>query len=139
MRVYIDKKTRLLFSGGFLVIAFLSFQKAVGVEVSVDQFSENAIGLECEKVSNISKFKYFVVEVDQKVVFEWSNEDWRSQPLSRVTANEIEWSYWQVFSYQLNRKNLSLTQFGFANYQCVIRKISEIPDQVNSIYEGNKI
>ena len=109
------------------------------VEVPIDQYAESAVGLECEQISGTIKHKYFVLDVEQKMVFEWADEDWRAQPLSRVTSDEVEWSYWQVFSYVLNRKNLNLRQFGFANYQCVLREIVEIPDRVNLDYEGNKI
>ena len=109
------------------------------VEVPIDQYAESAVGLECEQISGTIKYKYFVLDVEQKMVFEWANEDWRGQPLSRVTSDEVEWSYWQVFSYVLNRKNLNLRQFGFANYRCVLREIVEIPDRVNLAYEGNKI
>ena len=109
------------------------------VEVPIDQYAESAVGLECEQISGTIKYKYFVLDVEQKMVFEWANEDWRAQPLSRVTSDEVEWSYWQVFSYVLNRKNLNLRQFGFANYRCVLREIGVIPDRVNLAYEGNKI
>ena len=109
------------------------------VEVPVDQYSESAVGLECDQISGVAKLKYFVLDVDQKMVYEWANEGWRSQGLNRVTADEVEWNYWQVFSYVLNRKNLNLRQFGFANYRCVLRPISEIPERVNLAYEGNKI
>ena len=109
------------------------------VEVPIDQYAESAVGLECEQISGTIKYKYFVLDVEQKMVFEWANEDWRAQPLSRVTSDEVEWSYWQVFSYVLNRKNLNLRQFGFANYRCVLREVIEIPDRVNLAYQGNKI
>ena len=109
------------------------------VEVPIDQYAETAVGLECEQISGTIKYKYFVLDVEQKMVFEWANEDWRAQPLSRVTSDEVEWSYWQGFSYVLNRKNLNVRQFGFANYRCVLREIVEIPDRVNLAYEGNKI
>ena len=126
-----------------LVLVFVCLivfgSKVYPVEVPIDQYAESAVGLECEQISGTIKYKYFVLDVEQKMVFEWANEDWRAQPLSRVTSDEVEWSYWQVFSYVLNRKNLNLTQFGFANYRCVLREIIEIPDRVNLAYEGNKI
>ena len=125
-----------LFGFVFLVL-FVS--QVHPVEVPIDQYAESAVGLECEQISGTIKYKYFVLDVEQKMVFEWANEDWRAQPLSRVTSDEVEWSYWQVFSYVLNRKNLNLRQFGFANYRCVLREIVEIPDRVNLAYEGNKI
>ena len=124
----------------FIVLTFsLISSQLYAVEVPIDQYAENALGLECEQISGIPKSKYFVLDVDQKMVYEWANEGWRSQGLNRVTADEVEWNYWQVFSYVLNRKNLNLRQFGFANYRCVLRPISEIPERVNLAYEGNKI
>ena len=122
----------------FVFLALFGLQSHA-VEVPIDQYAESAVGLECEQISGTIKYKYFVLDVEQKMVFEWANEDWRAQPLSRVTSDEVEWSYWQVFSYVLNRKNLNLRQFGFANYRCVLREIVEIPDRVNLAYEGNKI
>ena len=122
----------------FVFLALFGLQ-VHAVEVPIDQYAESAVGLECEQISGTIKYKYFVLDVEQKMVFEWANEDWRAQPLSRVTSDEVEWSYWQVFSYVLNRKNLNLRQFGFANYRCVLREIVEIPDRVNLAYEGNKI
>ena len=112
---------------------------AHSVEVSIDQYGDNAVGLECEQISGTIKYKYFVLDVQQKMVFEWANEDWRAQSLNRVTSDEVEWSYWHVFSYVLNRKNLNLRQFGFADYRCVLEEIAEIPDRINLAYEGNKI
>ena len=127
----------------FLVLAVAVFSwissQSMAVEVPIDQYNETAVGLECEQVSGLAKLKYFVLDVDQKMVYEWANEDWRSKGLGRVTADEVEWNYWQVFSYVLNRKNLNLRQFGFANYRCVLLPISEIPERVNLAYEGNKI
>ena len=128
----------LSFLFGFVFLVLFGSQ-VHPVEVPIDQYAESAVGLECEQISGTIKYKYFVLDVEQKMVFEWANEDWRAQPLSRVTSDEVEWSYWQVFSYVLNRKNLNLTQFGFANYRCVLREIIEIPDRVNLAYEGNKI
>ena len=128
----------LSFLFGFVFLVLFSSQ-VHSVEVPIDQYAESAVGLECEQISGTIKYKYFVLDVEQKMVFEWANEDWRAQPLSRVTSDEVEWSYWQVFSYVLNRKNLNLRQFGFANYRCVLREIVEIPDRVNLAYEGNKI
>ena len=125
----------------FLILGLMSWMSSQSnaVEVPIDQYSESAVGLECEQISGVAKLKYFVLDVDQKMVYEWANEGWRSQSLNRVTADEVEWNYWQVFSYVLNRKNLNLRQFGFANYRCVLRPISEIPERVNLAYEGNKI
>jgi len=125
----------------FLILGLMSWMSSQSnaVEVPIDQYSESAVGLECEQISGVAKLKYFVLDVDQKMVYEWANEGWRSQGLNRVTADEVEWNYWQVFSYVLNRKNLNLRQFGFANYRCVLRPISEIPERVNLAYEGNKI
>ena len=120
------------------VFGWISSQ-SIAVEVPIDQYNETAVGLECEQISSVAKLKYFVLDVDQKMVYEWANEDWRGQVLGRVTADEVEWNYWQVFSYVLNRKNLNLRQFGFANYRCVLRPILEIPERVNLAYEGNKI
>ena len=128
----------LSFLFGFVFLVLFGSQ-VHPVGVPVDQYAETAVGLECEQISGTIKYKYFVLDVEQKMVFEWANEDWRAQPLSRVTSDEVEWSYWQVFSYVLNRKNLNLRQFGFANYRCVLREIVEIPDRVNLAYEGNKI
>ena len=128
----------LSFLFGFVFLVLFGSQ-VHPVEVPIDQYAESAVGLECEQISGTIKYKYFVLDVEQKMVFEWANEDWRAQPLSRVTSDEVEWSYWQVFSYVLNRKNLNLRQFGFANYRCVLREIVEIPDRVNLDYEGNKI
>ena len=128
----------LSFLFGFVFLVLFGSQ-VHPVEVPIDQYAESAVGLECEQISGTIKYKYFVLDVEQKMVFEWANEDWRAQPLSRVTSDEVEWSYWQVFSYELNRKNLNLRQFGFANYRCVLREIVEIPDRVNLAYEGNKI
>jgi len=128
----------LSFLFGFVFLVLFGSQ-VHPVEVPIDQYAESAVGLECEQISGTIKYKYFVLDVEQKMVFEWANEDWRAQPLSRVTSDEVEWSYWQVFSYVLNRKNLNLRQFGFANYRCVLREIVEIPDRVNQAYEGNKI
>ena len=121
-----------------LTFSLISFQLNA-VEVPIDQYGESAVGLECEQISGVPKLKYFVLDIDQKMVYEWADEDWRSQSLHRVTAEEVEWNYWQVFSYVLNRKNLNLRQFGFASYRCVLREIKEIPDRVNLAYEGNKI
>ena len=112
---------------------------AHSVEVPIDQFTETAIGLECERISGTTKYKYFVLDIQQKSVFEWANEKWLVRSLNRVTSDEVEWTYWQVFSYVLNRKNLNLRQFGFANYRCVLREIVEIADRINVAYEGNKI
>ena len=125
----------------FLILGLMSWMSSQSnaVEVPIDQYSESAVGLECDQISGVAKLKYFVLDVDQKMVYEWANEGWRSQGLNRVTADEVEWNYWQVFSYVLNRKNLNLRQFGFANYRCVLRPISEIPERVNLAYEGNKI
>ena len=124
----------------FSVLTFsLISSQLNAVEVPIDQYGESAVGLECEQISGVPKLKYFVLDIDQKMVYEWADEDWRSQSLHRVTAEEVEWNYWQVFSYVLNRKNLNLRQFGFANYRCVLREINEIPDRVNLAYEGNKI
>ena len=128
----------LSFLFGFVFLVLFGSQ-VHPVEVPIDQYAESAVGLECEQISGTIKYKYFVLDVEQKMVFEWANEDWRAQPLSRVTSDEVEWSYWQVFSYVLNRKNLNLRQFGFANYRCVLREIVEIPGRVNLAYEGNKI
>ena len=109
------------------------------VEVPIDQYAESAVGLECEQISGTIKYKYFVLDIQQKSVFEWANEKWLARSLNRVTSDEVEWTYWQVFSYVLNRKNLNLRQFGFANYRCVLREIVEIADRINVAYEGNKI
>ena len=128
----------LSFLFGFVFLVLFGSQ-VHPVEVPIDQYAESAVGLECEQISGTIKHKYFILDVEQKMVFEWADEDWRAQPLSRVTSDEVEWSYWQVFSYVLNRKNLNLRQFGFANYRCVLREIVEIPDRVNLAYEGNKI
>ena len=127
----------------FLLAAFVSDvlfgSRAYSVEVPIDQYTETAIGLECEQISGSTEYKYFVLDVQKEMVFEWVNEDWRAQSLNRVTPNEVEWRYWQVFSYILNRKNLNLRQFGIANYRCVLRDIFEIPERINLPYEGNKI